>query len=68
MSGRHADALSVSWHLLTGEFPPRPGGVSDYTWQVAEGLARTGCAVHVWAPGDPQEALAPEGVTVHRLP
>lgn len=68
MSGQHADALDVSWHLLTGEFPPRPGGVSDYTWQVAEGLARAGCAVHVWAPGEPQEALAPAGVTVHRLP
>ncbi|AKJ00498.1 glycosyltransferase involved in cell wall biosynthesis [Archangium gephyra] len=68
MSGRYADALGVSWHLLTGEFPPQPGGVSDYTWQVAEGLARAGCAVHVWAPGEPRETLAPEGVTVHRLP
>jgi glycosyltransferase involved in cell wall biosynthesis len=67
MSGREADALGVSWHLLTGEFPPQPGGVSDYTWQVAEGLARAGCAVHVWAPGERQDT-APEGVTVHRLP
>ncbi|HYO59056.1 glycosyltransferase family 4 protein [Archangium sp.] len=68
MSGRHADALGVSWHLLTGEFPPQPGGVSDYTWQVAEGLARAGCAVHVWAPGERQDTPAPEDVTVHRLP
>src|SRR5262249_19176264 len=67
-SGRHADAQGVSWHLLTGEFPPQPGGVSDYTWQVAEGLAREGCAVHVWAPGERQEGPSPEGVTVHRLP
>jgi glycosyltransferase involved in cell wall biosynthesis len=41
--------------------------VSDYTWQVAEGLARAGCAVHVWAPGERQDT-APTGVTVHRLP
>ncbi|WNG44195.1 glycosyltransferase family 4 protein [Archangium minus] len=68
MSGRHQDARSVSWHLITGEFPPQPGGVSDYTWQVAEGLAREGCAVHVWAPGEPQDTLSPKGVTVHRLP
>ncbi len=54
MSGQRADALSVSWHLLTGEYPPQPGGVSDHTWQVSEGLARAGCAVHVWAPGERQ--------------
>ncbi|MGZ3461552.1 MAG: glycosyltransferase, partial [Archangium sp.] len=68
MSGGRANALGVSWHLLTGEFPPQPGGVSDYTWQVAEGLARAGCAVHIWAPGEWQETKPPEGVTVHRLP
>ncbi|MCY1074474.1 glycosyltransferase [Archangium lansingense] len=68
MSERHADALGVSWHLLTGEFPPQPGGVSDYTWQVAEGLARAGCTVHVWAPGESRDSQAPEGVTVHWLP
>ncbi|HEX8435761.1 glycosyltransferase, partial [Archangium sp.] len=67
MSGHGEDALGVSWHLLTGEFPPQPGGVSDYTWQVAEALAREGVTVHVWAPGERQDT-APEGVTVHRLP
>lgn len=68
MSGHGEDALGVSWHLLTGEFPPQPGGVSDYTWQVAEGLARAGRAVHVWAPGERQDTPPPAGVTVHRLP
>ena len=66
MSGRRTDTPGVSWHLLTGEFPPQPGGVSDYTWQVSEGLARAGQSVHVWAPGERQDT-APEGVTVHRL-
>ncbi|QRN95959.1 glycosyltransferase family 4 protein [Archangium violaceum] len=68
MSGRREDAHGVSWHLLTGEYPPQPGGVSDHTWQVSEGLARAGCAVHVWAPGERQDTPPPEGITVHRLP
>jgi glycosyltransferase involved in cell wall biosynthesis len=60
--------IEPAWHLLTGEFPPQPGGVSDYTSQVAGALAREGCTVHVWAPGDSRQAPGPEGVTVHRLP
>ncbi len=28
------------WHIVTGEYPPQPGGVSDYTEAVARGLAR----------------------------
>jgi glycosyltransferase involved in cell wall biosynthesis len=38
------------WHILTSEYPPDVGGVSDYTRQVAEGLARAGDQVHVWCP------------------
>jgi glycosyltransferase involved in cell wall biosynthesis len=38
------------WHILTSEYPPDVGGVSDYTRQVAEGLAHTGEEVHVWCP------------------
>lgn len=56
-----------AWHLLTGEYPPQPGGVSDYTRQVALGLARAGHEVHVWAPGDAGEGLS-DGVRVHRVP
>jgi len=67
MSGPSEAGRRVTWHLLTGEFPPQPGGVSDHTWQVAEGLRRAGCAVHVWAPGEAREDTGPEGVTVHRL-
>jgi hypothetical protein len=37
-------------HIITSEYPPQPGGVSDYTQQVAEGLAREGEEVHVWCP------------------
>ena len=38
------------WHILTGEYPPRPGGVSDYSAHLSGGLARAGAEVHVWAP------------------
>lgn len=56
-------------HLLTGEYPPQFGGVSDYSYGVARGLAARGVPVHVWCP--PAEASdgssALQGVTVHRL-
>ena len=38
------------WHILSGEYPPQPGGVSDYTAGLAEGLAKAGAEVHVWVP------------------
>ena len=37
-------------HIITSEYPPQPGGVSDYTRIVAEGLAAAGDEVHVWCP------------------
>jgi hypothetical protein len=68
----------VRWHLVTGEYPPQPGGVSDYTRQIAHGLAAAGDRVDVWAPdvnrGDTRGNEADEaesrdfGTTVHRLP
>lgn len=60
--------MARAWHLITGEYPPQPGGVSDYTAQVARGLAGSGAEVHVWAPA--WEGFTPNGpgVQVHRLP
>jgi glycosyltransferase involved in cell wall biosynthesis len=58
--------VTGTFHVLTGEYPPRSGGVGDYTYLVAHGLAARGHAVHVWCPG-----VAPEdrgGVCVHQLP
>ncbi len=54
-------------HLITGEYPPAPGGVSDYTAEVAAALAQHGAAVHVWCPGEAGEAASERGVTVHRM-
>lgn len=38
------------WHLVTPEFPPHVGGVSDYAQLIARGLAEAGDEVHVWCP------------------
>ena len=37
-------------HILTPEYPPRHGGVADYTHQIATELSRAGESVHVWGP------------------
>lgn len=53
-------------HLITAEYPPQPGGVSDYVRGVAGGLAAAGERVHVWCP--PADGPPPDdaGVEVHR--
>ena len=53
-------------HIITPEYPPQPGGVSDYTAQVAEGLAQAGEEVHVWCPPAAKACLAGSAVQVHR--
>ena len=58
----------MNWHILTGEYPPQLGGVADYTWQVARGLAAEGDEVQVWAPRSRGAGLNELGVTLHRLP
>jgi glycosyltransferase involved in cell wall biosynthesis len=40
------------WHILSGEYPPRSGGIGDYTEILAHALAAEGPRVHVWAPAD----------------
>jgi hypothetical protein len=61
MSGRR-------WNILTGEYPPQLGGVADYTWQVAHGLASRGDQVDVWASRCTAATHhTDDSVTVHRL-
>lgn len=55
------------WAVLTGEYPPQAGGVSDYTRQVCGGLAATGDRVTVFAPPCAGE-VSDSGVSVIRLP
>jgi len=55
------------WHIITGEYPPQAGGVSDYTRLVANGLASAGNEVHVWAPQCSLSGSSAGPVEVHRL-
>jgi glycosyltransferase involved in cell wall biosynthesis len=55
-----------TWHMLTGEYPPQPGGISDYTGLVTEALAERGDEVHIWTTATEGETTTPPGVTVHR--
>lgn len=57
-----------TWAILTGEYPPQPGGVSDYTRLLARGLAKAGNEVHVWAAHSDKAATCDAGVRVHSLP
>jgi glycosyltransferase involved in cell wall biosynthesis len=59
----------IRWAIVTGEYPPDLGGVSDYTRQVALGLVAAGDEVRVFTrecDGMPELDDA-GGVKVHRL-
>jgi len=56
----------TEWHIITGEYPPQPGGVSDYTRIVARELAAAGDEVHVWCPNAADLTPQDLGVIVHR--
>ena len=69
------DASRGRWCIVTCEYPPIAGGVSDHTWHLAAALAAAGNAVDVWCPpaptvDDAEPETAPEipGVTVQVLP
>lgn len=56
----------MHWLILTGEYPPAAGGVSDYSQQVAEGLAARGEEVTVYTPERAgRDANKPERGKVH---
>jgi len=55
--------VTTRWHLVTSEYPPDIGGVSDYTGQLAQALADAGDEVHVWCPGEARAQVP--GIHVH---
>ncbi|MGD0290254.1 MAG: glycosyltransferase [Candidatus Binataceae bacterium] len=59
---------AIKWHMITGEYPPQAGGVSDYSCVVARGLAAAGDTVHVYAPENAGIEPDDDGVRIHRLP
>jgi glycosyltransferase involved in cell wall biosynthesis len=59
-------SLGTTWAILTGEYPPQIGGVSDYTQTIARHLADAGDIVHVFtATGGTTTSSA--NVTLHPL-
>jgi glycosyltransferase involved in cell wall biosynthesis len=58
----------MHWIILTGEYPPQTGGVSDYAFALAQGLAELGDRVEVFAPAGQGVELATGRVEVKRLP
>ena len=64
--GHGRDNSLTEWHLITGEYPPQFGGVSDYSRLVASGLAAAGEVVHVWCPPCDTSSSEDSKVIVHR--
>jgi glycosyltransferase involved in cell wall biosynthesis len=61
------EAENAAWHLITGEYPPQPGGVSDYAFRIAAALAAaTETEVQVWCPPAQGDTPKQPGVTIHR--
>lgn len=56
-----------SWCLLTGEYPPQPGGVADYTALLAARLAESR-PVAVVAPDSPGRSELPPNIHFFPLP
>jgi glycosyltransferase involved in cell wall biosynthesis len=59
----------AKWHIITGEYPPQAGGVSHYTHQVVQALARNGEEVNVWVPRskDQTRTSADPALAIHEL-
>ena len=53
------------WHIITCEYPPQVGGVSDYTALLSQALRDERQPVHVWAPGS--EETAPTESHIYRV-
>jgi glycosyltransferase involved in cell wall biosynthesis len=56
----------MTWHIVTGEYPPTIGGVADHSRLLARELAARGADVHVWCPGR-QGGSVEDRVAVHRV-
>jgi glycosyltransferase involved in cell wall biosynthesis len=57
-----------AFHILSPEYPPKIGGVSDYVGQLANGLALQGDRVDVWAPAPASPDFQGSRARVHALP
>jgi glycosyltransferase involved in cell wall biosynthesis len=70
-SSRRVTTAPQRWCIVTCEYPPIEGGVSDHTRLLAAALSEAGDSVDVWCPPAPESAEeipAADRVTVHVLP
>ncbi len=58
----------MEWHIVTGEYPPQLGGVSDYTYQISQELRKGGDSVHIWSPAPPSGIVQRATEQIHDLP
>ena len=54
-----------SWHLVTPEFPPAVGGVSEHSRVLAQAAAARGLDVHVWTAAGGTGPADAAGIVVH---
>ncbi len=66
LSNPREQTAQSCWHLISSEYPPQSGGVSDYTRVLATGLVERGDQVHVWCPMSTGMQPQDEGIEVHR--
>jgi glycosyltransferase involved in cell wall biosynthesis len=60
--------VTGGWAIVTGEYPPRRGGVADYSALVARRLAGGGAPVRVWTPAAASVSDDNGLVRLRRLP
>ena len=53
------------WHLISPEFPPIPGGVSEHSRVLVETAVSRGLAVHVWTAAGGEAIASRPSVEVH---
>ena len=64
LTGETGNIASNIWHIITPEYPPDCGGVSDYVQHLACGLRDAASEAHVWCPD--KGAAHPQWV--HQIP
>jgi glycosyltransferase involved in cell wall biosynthesis len=57
-----------AFQILSPEYPPKIGGVSNYVGQLAKRLAEQGDLVDVWSPAPVSADFAGSRASVHELP
>jgi len=66
VNAARAEHGTDQWHIITCEYPPQIGGVSDCTATYAA-LLGASLPTHVWCPAvDAADVAAPPGVQIHR--